>query len=194
MTARLIAAGFIVALAGACKRDAQSGTAASDTTKPDAVNSDAGKAGQPSPTATTITFDGLGRARIGATIAQLREVGPVAQAKAGESECRIVRLDWMPAGTRAMLTKDTLVRIDVDSSSQVRTLDGAGVGDAEARIHQLYPNVRVQPDKYVPAEHDLIVSSSNDTLRQIIFDTDGKTVRSYRIGKQPQISLVEGCG
>jgi hypothetical protein len=100
----------------------------------------------------------------------------------------------MPSGTRVMLTRDTLARIDVDSSSQVRTIDGAGNGDTETRIHQLYPNVRTQPDKYVATDHDLIVSSPNDTLRQIIFDTDGKTVKRYRIGRQPEISLVEGCG
>lgn len=194
MKPRPVAAALIVALAYGCKRDARSDAATSDTTKPDAVNSDAGKAGQASPTANAVTFDGIGRARIGATVAQLREAGAVPDAKPGESACRLVHLDWMPAGTRVMLTNDTLARIDVDTTSQVRTLDGAGNGDTETRIHQLYPNVRSLPDKYVPTDHDLIVSSPNDTLRQIIFDTDGKTVKRYRIGKQPEVSFVEGCG
>jgi hypothetical protein len=193
MKTQSIAAAFIVALACGCKRDAQPSTT-TDTTRPDAVNSDAGKAGQVPPTANAVTFDGIGRARIGSAIAQLRDAGPVPDAKPGETACRIVHLDWMPAGTRVMLTRDTLARIDVDSSSQVRTIDGAGNGDPETRIHQLYPNVRTQPDKYVAIDHDLIVSSPNDPLRQIIFDTDGKTVKRYRIGRQPEVSFVEGCG
>lgn len=188
-----------VVLACACKRDAQpdaskAAAARSDTAKPDAVNSDEGKAGPQPPTSGVVTFDGIGRARIGATLAQLREAGPVPDAKPNEKECRILHLDWMPTGTRVMLTHDTLARIDVEQASQVRTLDGAGIGDAETRIHQLYPSVKTAPDKYVPADHDLSVASPNDTLRQMIFDTHDAKVVKYRVGRAPEIWFVEGCG
>lgn len=189
----------LVALAVACKRDAQDAAAKADatradTSRPDAVNSDAGNAGQPSPTSGVVTFDGLSRARIGSTLAQLREAGAVPDAKTGEKECRILHLDWMPAGTRVMLTNDTLARIDIQESSSVRTLDGAGIGDMETRIHQLYPKVRTAPDKYVPADHDLSVVSPNDTLRQMIFDTHEGKVVQYRVGRAPEIWFAEGCG
>jgi hypothetical protein len=164
-----------------------------DSTKGDAVNADANPR-QPSPTATIVTFDGLGRARIGASLAQLREAGPVPDAGPGGPGCRIVRPDWMPPGTRIMLAGDTVARIEVDSTSQVRTIDGAAIGDSETRIHQLYPRVETQPAKYEPSGHYLIVPSPNDTTRRIVFETDGKTVRTYRVGRRPEVDFVEGCG
>ncbi|HEY4307336.1 MAG TPA: hypothetical protein VGM82_22885 [Gemmatimonadaceae bacterium] len=150
-------------------------------------------AAAPAPATTTATFDGVGRARIGSTTAQLREVGAV-PAATGADACRIVALDWLPAGTRVMLVNDTLVRVDMDSTSTVRTVDGAAVGDSEPHILQLYGKVETQAHKYDPQGRYLIVASPNDSTRRIIFETDGKTVRRYRVGRRPEVDYVEGCG
>jgi len=182
-TTLMAAAAAIVALG--CQRDAQQ-DAAKDTTGATTATA--------SPSTTVATFDGVGRARIGATVAQLREAGSVPDAAPGAAACRIVRLDWMPPGTRAMFAHDTLVRIEVDSTATTRTVEGAAIGDAESRIHELYPRVETQPEKYVATNHNLIVASPNDTLRRMIFTTDGKTVRGYRIGRRPAVDFVEGCG
>jgi len=182
---------LMAAAAAVVARDAQR-DAQRDTTKAD--TSGGATPATASPGTTVATFDGIGRARVGATVAQLRDAGSVPDAPAADAACRIVRLDWMPAGTRAMFAHDTLVRIEVDSTATIHTVEGAAVGDAESRIHELYPRVETQPDKYVATNHNLIVVSPNDTLRRMIFTTDGKTVRGYRIGRRPEVDFVEGCG
>jgi hypothetical protein len=139
------------------------------------------------------TFDGIGRARIGTPVSQLSEIGSV-PASTSNSPCRMVTLDWLPPGLRVMLSNDSVTRIDADSTTKVRTVDGAGVGDTETRIHQLYPTVETQPHKYVANGHYLSVGSPNDSTRRIVFETDGNTVKSYRVGRRPEVDFVEGCG
>lgn len=180
-------------LALGCKREAQPDAAKSDTSA-SAAPAAAPPTGAPSGTSTTLaTFDGVGRARIGATAAQLREAGAVPDAGPNLA-CRIVALDWLSAGTRVMLIGDTVARVDVDSTSTVATVDGAKVGDAESRILQLYTKVQTQPHKYVTNGHYLIVASPNDSTRRLVFETDGATVKRYRVGRQPEVDFVEGCG
>jgi hypothetical protein len=154
---------------------------------------DTSTAGQTPGSAASATFDGVGRARIGEPASQLREVGAVPDAGA-DASCRVVALDWLPPGLHVMLISDTVARIDADSTSAVRTVDGAGIGDTEARIHQLYANVTTQPHKYVTNGHYLSVASPNDSTRRIVFETDGNTVTRYRVGRQPEVDFVEGCG
>ncbi len=143
--------------------------------------------------AVVATFDGVGRARIGTPVSQLREIGSV-PAASGNASCRLVTLDWLPGGLHVMLAGDTVVRVDADSTSNVRTVDGAGIGDSEARLHQLYPNVETQAHKYVTGGHYLSVASPNDSTRRIVFETDGNTVKRYRVGRRPEVDFVEGCG
>src|ERR1700759_2468847 len=71
--------------------------------------------------AVVATFDGVGRARIGTPASQLREIGRVPKSPGGT--CRIVTLDWLPAGLHVMLSNDSVVRVDADSTSAVRTVD-----------------------------------------------------------------------
>lgn len=165
-------------VAAGCKSDKTPGAAANEQTPASAV---------------VVTFDGLGRARIGTPVAQLREIGAVPAAPGGTA-CRFVTLDWLPAGVRVMLSDDSVTRIDADSTSNVRTVEGAGVGDSEARIHQLYPTVETQPHKYVTNGHYLSVASPNDSTRRIVFETDGSAVKRYRVGRRPEVDYVEGCG
>ena len=53
--------------------------------------------------------------------------------------------------------------------------------------------MKSEPHKYVEAGHYLIVSSPSDTTRQLVFETDGKRVTSYRVGRTPEVRWVEGC-
>jgi hypothetical protein len=190
---RRLAAGVTASLLLACARDQSSGSATTDSAQAPS-SAGATPVSQSSPSTTVVTFDGIGRARIGASLAQLREGGAVPDAPAGQSGCRIVQLDWLPAGARVMLANDTVARIDVDSGSTVRTIDGAAVGDTEARLHQLYPRIETQPHKYVSGGHYLIVASPNDSTRRLVFETDGNTVKTYRVGRRPEVDFVEGCG
>lgn len=93
-----------------------------------------------------------------------------------------------------MVDHDTVVRVDV-RTGDVRTAEGAGIGDAEADVLKRYAGrVRVTPGKYTgPAGHDLTVTSPPDTLHRIVFETVGEKVVHYRAGRRAAVDLVEGC-
>jgi len=94
-----------------------------------------------------------------------------------------------------MVTRDTVARIEVDSSA-IPAGRGARVGDSEARVKTLYgPRVSVEPHKYLPNGHYLVVAPvpPTDSNFRLIFETDGSRVTSYRAGRLPQVQWVEGC-
>jgi len=99
-----------------------------------------------------------------------------------------------------MITRDSasaptnVERVDVDSAG-VLTREGLGVGDTEARVREVYGDkARVEPHKYVPQGHNIVVTDSRDTLHRIVFETDGQRVVRFRAGRRPAVDLVERCG
>jgi hypothetical protein len=105
-----------------------------------------------------------------------------------------MRPTTLPAGVGIMLVNDSVARIDIDSAG-IQTSEGAGVGEDETRVVEIYHDrVAVTPHKYTgPAGHYLTVSPAGDTLRRIIFETDGHRVTKYRVGRRPAVEWVEGC-
>jgi hypothetical protein len=94
-----------------------------------------------------------------------------------------------------MLVNDTIVRVQVDSAG-IPTEAGAAVGDPEPRVLELYHDrIATEPHKYMgPTGHNLVVTDRADTLRRLVFETDGQTVIRYRVGLRPSVDWVEGCG
>jgi hypothetical protein len=92
-----------------------------------------------------------------------------------------------------MLLDDVVARIDVDSAG-IQTAEGAQVGDTEARIVELYRGrVASLPHKYLKDGHNLIVRQPPTVTSRYVFETDGKKVLRYRVGRAPAVDLVEGC-
>ena len=87
-----------------------------------------------------------------------------------------------------MISQGRIVRIDIRDPGIV-TADGARIGMTEKEIKRIYPNVKSEPNHYEPTSHYLSVSRKG-SANLIIFDTDGKTVSQYRIGKVPDVQLV----
>ena len=82
-------------------------------------------------------------------------------------------------------------RIEIESKAYA-TDKGAKIGDTEAKIKRLYKGVKVSPQKYDEKKHDMEVYSG-DKEYLIIFETDGKRVTAFRVGKAEEVGLVEGC-
>jgi hypothetical protein len=142
----------------------------------------------------TVSAAGYGPIRVGSTIAELNaalneSVRPAYQAS---EECDYVHPARLPGRVNLMVVKDTVVRIDVDTTS-VLTDQGAGVGDSEQRISELYGRVTVQFHKYRPEGRNLIVTDPGDSMLRIIFETDSGRVVRYRAGRRPPVDYVEGC-
>jgi hypothetical protein len=170
----------------AVSRDSRD-SATSDAVKSDTVKSDAAT--------WTVSFNGIGTIQAGtprSAVAAQFGLGP-----GGTSgPCEIVRLpdSTRSRGVAVMLVRDTIARVDVDSSF-VATRWGDRVGDAETAVLARHAGqVRVEPHKYTgPTGHYLIVSAAGDTLHRLVFETDGRRVTRYRAGRRPEVDWVEGC-
>src|SRR5687768_14371441 len=142
----------------------------------------------------TVSAAGYGPIRVGWTVAELNaalneNVRPAYQAS---DECDYVHPVRVPPRVNLMVVKDTVARIDVDTTG-VLTEKGAGVGDSEQRISELYGPVTVEFHKYRPDGRNLIVSDPADSMLRIIFETDSGRVVRYRAGRRPPVDYVEGC-
>lgn len=139
----------------------------------------------PAPRPDVVTFAGFDGVRLG-------EVRATADTT---DICRFERPSGFPAGARIMLVNDTIVRVQIDSAG-IPTEAGAAVGDPEPRVLELYHDrIVTEPHKYMgPTGHNLIVTDQADTLRRLVFETDGEKVIRYRVGLRPSVDWVEGCG
>jgi len=188
---RLILAMAAVAALGACSRfesprKSDSATARSDSGVQHSAD-----------TAITVTATGYGPLRIGMTVAAAASAlhSPAPSTVGLDTACAYVHFDAAPPGMRIMVTGGTVVRIEVDSTT-VPTGLGVRVGDSEAHVKALYGSrVSVEPHKYLPGGHYLVVSPipPTDSNFRLIFETDGSRVTSYRAGQLPQVQWVEGC-
>jgi hypothetical protein len=110
--------------------------------------------------------------------------------------CAYLESKALPEHLGFMFAKGRVVRIDV-SSVGIRTASGAGVGDTEAQIKDLYlGRITVEPHHNLPENgHYLNYSPENlvDRGYGIVFETDGKVVTEFRVGTLAAIALVEGC-
>ncbi len=139
---------------------------------------------------------GFGPVRAGMTLAEAERALGASLAPLGArmEPCHYVVVEGRPS-VAFMIIDDRIARLDVRQQGTVKTAEGAGIGDTEARIHALYPGrVEMQPHKYVDG-HYLIVTpeAPTDSNFRMIFETDGKRVTSYRTGRLPEVRWIEGC-
>jgi hypothetical protein len=153
-------------------------------------------------TAWVMRHEGMGPVRVGMTVDEARTAlgGDLAlnadnpDHPEGADRCDYPRSARLPSGVKMMVQGQRVVRVEVDSGTAA-TAEGARIGDAEARIQQLYPGrVTVEPHKYTDG-HYLVVRSAaaGDTTHLLVFETDGRVVERFRAGQKPQVEWVEGC-
>jgi len=91
-----------------------------------------------------------------------------------------------------MLMREKVVRIDVGKPA-FRTISGARVGETEESVVKLYAGrAEVSGHQYDENGHYVTLRSA-DGKSALVFETDGKVVRSFRVGRAPEVFLVEGC-
>jgi hypothetical protein len=146
------------------------------------------------PPAPVVSMSGYNLIRIGEAAHDLATAGDSAAASNPKhAACRFAHPKSFPLGAKVMLLEDVVVRIDIDSAG-IRTAEGAQVGDPESRVLELYRGrIASLPHKYISGGHNLVVRQPNLPNR-IVFETDGRRVLRYRVGRPPGVDLVEGCG
>jgi hypothetical protein len=119
-------------------------------------------------------------------------VGVARDAGDGDDGCYYASPESRYEGVYFMMSGARIVRIDV-RSGQYATNRGARVGDSEARVKRLYKGeYKVYRHKYVDAGRYIEVGAKGGRYL-IIFETDGKRVTTYRVGRPEQVGYVEGC-
>jgi hypothetical protein len=119
-----------------------------------------------------------------------------ADASAADSGCRYWRPEGAPPGVNVMIENGVIVRADVDSAGP-KTEEGIGIGSTEAEIRAAYgQHLTVQLHKYQwdKGWRYFIYLPPTDSLNAIVFETDDKAVRTFRVGRRPQVQYVERCG
>ena len=95
-----------------------------------------------------------------------------------------------------MIENGVVVRADIDSAGP-ETAEGIGIGSPEDAIRAAYgQHITIQLHKYQweAGWRYFIYLPPQDSANAIVFETDGKTVQNYRVGRRPQVQYVERCG
>lgn len=138
---------------------------------------------------------GIGPVKARMTLQQLSVILPELKSSddLATASCTYARSSSLPPGVVLMLENGRVARIDILTGS-ARTVEGAGIGDTEARLQSLYGlRLRTSPHKYTDG-HYLTLASVADSTNKIVFETDGVKVLRFRSGKTPAVEYVEGCG
>jgi hypothetical protein len=154
-------------------------------------------AGHDSVSEVALNEDGLGPVQVGMTLTEAVNMGLLNENPNMKKECDFVFPAvgaGIPDNIGVMIVKGQVARIDVDTGS-VTTEDGARIGDTEERIKSIYDgDVQIEPHKYVPGGHYMIVMGDSASAgKAIVFETNGKTVTNFRAGRLPEVKWVEGC-
>jgi outer membrane protein assembly factor BamE (lipoprotein component of BamABCDE complex) len=142
----------------------------------------------------SVSYNSFANVKVGMTISEAaKALGTRLIREANQDDsCYYVTPNNNFKGVAFMMTNKRIARIDINNKSYA-TERGARVGDAESRIKQLYKGmVKVSRHPYDERGHYLQIDIKG-TKYSMIFETDGKRVTSYRVGKREEVGYIEGC-
>lgn len=151
----------------------------------------------PRDSSSALHADRVGDVRFGMSVAAAQLVlNDTSAAPSGECTYWRPSSGTAPRGVSFMVENGTVVRADVDSIG-ARTAEGLGIGSTEAEVQSAYGrHVTIQLHKYQweAGWRYFRYLPPGDSLNAIVFETDGQRVRSYRVGRRPQVEYAERCG
>lgn len=137
----------------------------------------------------TLMLEGLGDLMIGRPVptgSSFAERG----AQISE-DCRTVSSPDYP-GVYAMTDGAQVRRITVGERSDVKLVEGIGVGATAADVLRAFPGFRSTPHKYVSAPAKYLTQPGNDPRLRFEIGENGR-VSLIHAGLMPQLGYVEGC-
>jgi hypothetical protein len=195
----LAAAALLLAALAACMpsdEGAPEAAPGSTTPAPDPQEAPRPAAGAPAAGGDgwTVGARGAGPAQVGTPLgAAAAALGVTPDTAAARGGCGYLRPAAKP-GVMVMVNEGQVARVDVDSAG-ILTAEGAGVGDAAARVRELYAgHVTETPHKYTDGRYLTITpQAASDSAYRLVFETDGAKVTRFRAGRLPEVEWVEGC-
>jgi hypothetical protein len=115
-------------------------------------------------------------------------------AQTGDS-CRTVTSPDYP-GVYAIVTEDKVQRITVGQRSDVKLVEGIGIGSTEKDVLKWFAGFRAEPHKYVAAPAKYLTApnaAKAESALRFEIGEDGR-VSMIHIGRMPVLAYVEGCG
>jgi len=144
-------------------------------------------------------FDGYGDLRFGMTAEQAKQAwGGELKGKPDEpGGCYYLQPIWgsNPREFGFMVEDGKFVRVDVGNDKEIAP-GGGKKGMSADEIGKLYAGrVETQPHKYEQGAKYLRIKDASGASSVLVFETDSSgRVTSWRIGLQPQVDYLEGCG
>jgi len=138
-----------------------------------------------------ISMAGLGPIKLGMTALQVEHAAnrSITLSSAPGSDCAIVTL---ATKTRGLFTGKRLRRIYI-GTPRFATKAGVRIGSSERTVLAAYRGLLARvPQKYQPAEDDLVLPKGTSDTKVIFSLAHGKVAR-ISTGRVPEINLVEGC-
>jgi hypothetical protein len=110
-------------------------------------------------------------------------------------QCRYGQLVGGPRDLFLMFNRRVLVRIDVGTESAIETDTGIGVGDPISEVEDAYGDELAQElHPYLGDRGSyLIFNPEPEDGFLIIFETNRRSVTSFRSGFDEQVRYIEGC-
>lgn len=174
----------------------KAGTAATATPNPAPMEGPAMAPDPASPApadAKTLTLGGLGPLRIGQPVTAASGFAQRGAQIPG-SDCRTVSSPDYP-GVYAIVQDNAVRRITVGRNSDVKLIEGIGVGATEKQVMAAFGGFRSTPHKYVEAPAKYLTApnaGSGDPALRFEIGRDGK-VTMMHVGTMPVLGYVEGC-
>lgn len=142
----------------------------------------------------TVTADGMCNISFGMTPDEAREAFPSELYGGPDANpaCYYLRPSATDYGRAFMVVDEKIQRIDIRDDS-VETLLGARVGLPLDEVEAMYEDTTRTPNKYAPGNDDLKADLGDGVFA--VFETDNSgSVRAFRVGVEPPVDYVEGCG
>jgi hypothetical protein len=144
-----------------------------------------------------LRIDGLGSMTIGMYVDDVEQAtGMEVDISSDFSpECRYGQLVGGPHDLFLMFSRRVLVRIDIGTDSAIETDTGIGVGDPIAEVEDAYGDeLERELHPYLGDRGSyLIFDPEPEDGLLIIFETNRRSVTSFRSGFDEQVRYIEGC-
>ena len=169
----------------------------SGTDDPDVSPTPTAAVATPVTEADELRIDGLGSMTIGMHVNDVeRATGMEVDISSDFSpQCRYGQLVGGPHDLFLMFSRRVLVRIDVGNESAIETDTGIGVGDPISEVEDAYGDeLERELHPYLGDRGSyLIFDPEPEDGLLIIFETNRRSVTSFRSGFDQQVRYIEGC-
>lgn len=146
----------------------------------------------PATTTPTLTLAGLGALTIGGPV-PARSSWSALGGQASDACTTLTSPDF--PGAYAIVEGGKVRRVSVGPRSDVRLIEGIGIGTSEQQVTAAFPGFRATPHKYVEAPGKYLTApnaESGDVALRFEIGAD-RTVTAMHVGTMPALEYVEGC-